>query len=774
MKRSRILPAIALAATAGAGACTLAGEGPAPGHRKSAVLVGCTRYPSLPAHLQLEGPANDVALMRRLLIDCYQFRCEDIVTLAEPEAGGQRLPTRENIRRELERLAKEAAAGDLIAILLSGHGSQQPDQQPPDPDDPEPDGLDEIFLPRDIGTWDGPRATVANAIIDDELGAWLKAIRDKGAMIWLIVDSCHSGTIIRGNDAERLREVRPDGLGIPGTALNQARERAARGGERNRGEASEPSAFELPGGGAGLVAIYAAQAREPAPELPLPIGAAQRKYHGLLTYTISEILTPPAAGDRPGGPASALTYRQLIQRIHARYSVLDRTFPTPLIEGAEQDRPVLGQGDPIRSRIALRKDPQGGWTINAGRLHGLRPGTILAVYPPGGADANAQPAGYVRIAEEGLRPLEAAVEPCAYDNRPERRNLPEGGPCRVVLLVYSDLQRTVAVDRGDHQGRPIAAEDRSRLIEVLRRLEQQYIREARQAAAASAADTKPGGPPEGTSLIRVLDDPAEAQWLLRIHPAGSGRLYLVPGAGWPTDAARYGLPPVFGPVPEGEAMLPWLKERLARIVGAENLKQVAQETAQAGGGGVRVEVEMLRFASRTDRKGQVVDLTRGIELHPGEIVGFRLSNPDPDPVDVTLLFLDGAFGVAPIFPAQAGSDNRLDGHQSVMTRQFRVNAETMGSECLVSIAVRGKDGAERADFGPFAQARVELARDAGERKRGPGERNRGIDSPLGMVLQWARFGVGRTRGLGFADLGDYGMQLLPWRTVPNPRPAAGK
>ena len=79
-------------------------------------------------------------------------------------------------------------------IFLSGHGSQQPDQPPLDEDD----GLDETFLPADIGDWDGTKMTVANAIIDDELRTWLDAICRKGARVWLIADTCCSGTLIRG------------------------------------------------------------------------------------------------------------------------------------------------------------------------------------------------------------------------------------------------------------------------------------------------------------------------------------------------------------------------------------------------------------------------------------------------------------------------------------------------------------------------------------------------------------------------------------------------
>ena len=191
--------------------------------------------------------------MRTLLIERYHFPPEKIVTLAEGAGGEVNRPTRAHIQREFDRLAQTVRRGDQVVILLSGHGSQQPDQDPPDPNDPEPDGLDEIFLPADIGKWEHAVQAVENAIIDDELRVWLKAIQDRGALLWVIIDACHSGTMIRGNDEEVLRQVPPEAL-VPAEALEKARQRAAQGGERSRGT-SEAASFEMPVQAPGLVAI---------------------------------------------------------------------------------------------------------------------------------------------------------------------------------------------------------------------------------------------------------------------------------------------------------------------------------------------------------------------------------------------------------------------------------------------------------------------------------------------------------------------------------------
>src|SRR5208337_1509441 len=118
-----------------------------PRSARRALLVGCTTYPNLPRHRQLEGPAHDVPLVRDLLIKRYHFSPENIAELVEG-AGEARRPTREHIHAAFERLAKAAGPGDRVVILMSGHGAQQPARAD---DRTELDGLDEVFLPADVG-----------------------------------------------------------------------------------------------------------------------------------------------------------------------------------------------------------------------------------------------------------------------------------------------------------------------------------------------------------------------------------------------------------------------------------------------------------------------------------------------------------------------------------------------------------------------------------------------------------------------------------------------
>ncbi|MDA1013996.1 MAG: caspase family protein [Planctomycetota bacterium] len=77
----------------------------------------------------------------------------------------------------VERLIEQAAAGDQVVVLFSGHGSQVPirDEQTDayDPANPEPDGLDEVFLPADADSSESD--TAVNVIRDNEFRRWLES-----------------------------------------------------------------------------------------------------------------------------------------------------------------------------------------------------------------------------------------------------------------------------------------------------------------------------------------------------------------------------------------------------------------------------------------------------------------------------------------------------------------------------------------------------------------------------------------------------------------------
>jgi hypothetical protein len=165
------------------------------------------------------------------------------------------------------------------------------------------------------------------------------------------------------------------------------------------------------------VAIYASQADEPTVELPLLKKSGKKKeFCGLLTFTLTSVLNHSE---------SRLTYTELVQGVHSAYvDILGRVGPTPLVEGNDREREVLGSTEwSGRSRIVIQAGENDEIEVTAGSLQGLTLGSIFAVYPPPGAKNADKKLGHVRLTDVGT--VRSRAEPCKHDGlaEPEERAL---------------------------------------------------------------------------------------------------------------------------------------------------------------------------------------------------------------------------------------------------------------------------------------------------------------------------------------------------------------
>jgi len=693
---------------------------PAPGSgERRALLVGVSRYDNLKEGLQLKGPANDVALLRKTLVGRFQFPDKNIVALSEAAGGPKKRPTRANIEREFRALAHTAQPGDQVVILLAGHGSQQPEKAPPHPLYPRPDGLDGIVLPADVGSWDGAAGTVTNAIVNNELCDWLRAITEKQASVWLVVDTCHARSMTRG--AEIARDVPPQELGVPREALDRARARAARrGGKTRGGDATRAASLDLPADGERLAALFACRSDQFEPEGPYPEDGSEREYHGLLTFTLCEVLAQAA---RP------LTYRELGQRIAARYDAQGRSDPTPLVAGMDRDREVLGTALwPGRSAILLARE-EGQFKVNQGFLNGLTTGSVLAVYPPAGEKDGDKLLGHVRITQTSS--TSAEVEPCAHADQPAVADLPAGARCVVVAVMYGRQRLKVAIDSG------IEAAARELLLDLLKSLA------------------------EGDSALVQIVAPGQADWLVR---QGKGRLSLVPAVREVNvdDPARGTPPPQeFGTTAATDKeRRAWLGTSLRRIIQAQGLLAVAgaskgEKLRGDGGGGPDIRVEVLRYKDTSDQQGEVLAWSGdNPTVRPGDRYALRLHNPNTFAVDVTVLYVDSGYGITAFWPDRdRGEQNRLPAGKSFTTPRGVVKDLTLGPERLLVIAVRAQK--EPIDFTALAQPTIDQARGATGGRRA-------LDTALGRVLARYLYRETRPRAIARGELDDYALRILTW------------
>jgi hypothetical protein len=423
---------------AGTAALTAAGMAPfrafAASRTYHALLVACTDYPNLPQKNWLIGPKNDAGLVRDYLLGSVpapvKFAPENVTLLADGVDGANGSPTHAEISAALASLAAKVQRDDFVYLHLSGHGAQQPQAK----EGNETDGLDEIFLPKDIDRWINRDKGVPNALMDDEIGAALDAIRDKGAFIWAVFDCCHSGTATRGAEAdESERKVEAADLGIP-----EAEMETALAASRSIDEDGQRvPAFNLTPTGAEpitkgkMVAFYAAQTIETTPEMPLPKGNPDAERFGLFTFTIFSKLA-----ENPD-----VTYRQLGQAVLQQYSADSRTHPTPLFEG-ELDARVFGteKTDAILQwPIVVKNDAA---TIGGGLLHRLTPGTRLAILPSALSQIS-DAVGYLEV--QSAKNLESRVKSIEFDGKPALKlaDIPANSYARVAELAV-DYRLAVA------------------------------------------------------------------------------------------------------------------------------------------------------------------------------------------------------------------------------------------------------------------------------------------------------------------------------------------
>jgi len=170
--------------------------------RKRALLIGINDYsastlrmassppPGARVWQNLEGTLHDVELMHAVIVGSrYGFKGDDVVVLTDQKA------TRSAILCELQRLETSVRKDDVVLFYYSGHGSQVRNSR-----SAEWDKLDESIVPADSRVG-------ANDIRDKELREVFNKILDRGAKVTIVLDTCHSGSGVRGLDSGRRARV---------------------------------------------------------------------------------------------------------------------------------------------------------------------------------------------------------------------------------------------------------------------------------------------------------------------------------------------------------------------------------------------------------------------------------------------------------------------------------------------------------------------------------------------------------------------------------------
>ncbi|MGB2247661.1 MAG: caspase family protein [Alcanivorax sediminis] len=610
---------------------------------KRALLVGVADYPNLPASLQLDGPAHDAEIVEAMLRQ-RGFKEDNIEQLITAE--GKTSPTRANILAALERLAESAGDDDFYYLHFAGHGSRQPAKAM---DNTETDGLDEIFLPTDAAGWDSYIGSVKNAILDDEIADYVDRIRDKGADVWLVFDSCHSGTMTRGATAMpevKYRRVDSAILGIPdGPLINRPEDMTAMASEtRTRGFlggvfGSEPESEKKTEGRGELIAFSAAQSAETTPEMKLPRGAPDRRFHGLFTYTLMDVL----------GANPQLSYQQLAQQVLSRYQTLPWQATQPLFSASDMNRPVFNDDAPAEpSYFATFKN--GKLDIQAGSLSLLSSGATVTVFDsPVAKTKNAL--GTVTL--DGATPVRSWAMPAEKQSK--------DWPATLYVRLDKPVL-TTEVNVALLPSASMTGKDEKRLQKALAEIEKAGI--GIKVSALDAADI----------LVSEFD---EQLWFLQADqslPCEEQRL---------AEAARKACAETRLPQRLLNLALPDSKDRqqavlqggLSKIANVTRLMSSVQHLPGAQ--------QQLKVSFRIEHDGEQSEFPVNGQpvLTEGDRILFSVTNEGRQPQDVSILFVDSQYGVTQLYP-DSGQPNRLDGGES-LNFEWDVNVETVGMEHLM-------------------------------------------------------------------------------------------
>ena len=349
-----------------------------------ALLIGIDYYLPNRLYKSLKGAVRDINLVADYLLKTLNIPSEKIFKLTSPNPEVTQTietkdpePTYENIVAQFHAITEIAQPGEQVYIHYSGHGGRTTTIYPELKGN---DQLDEGIVPIDVGNESG------RYLRDVELATLLKRMTDKGLIVTLVLDSCHSGEATRGDD------VAIRGPGETDTALRDSESLVAQRQEliENWQALTDGIPASItPGQWLPQPRDYVLLAACRPSEYAYEYAVSGKERHGALTYWMIDTLTSSPSG---------LTYKTLHDRVSAK---IQSKFPQmPMLVG-QSDRFVFGveRGslqyavnvlevieEEVTEADSEPKKVVKQVRLNTGMANGLSPGYRFAIYPFGITD----------------------------------------------------------------------------------------------------------------------------------------------------------------------------------------------------------------------------------------------------------------------------------------------------------------------------------------------------------------------------------------------------
>ncbi|MEZ2279286.1 MAG: caspase family protein [Microcoleus sp.] len=405
-----------------------------------ALLIGIDGYQPNRLYKNLKGCFRDINLVADYLLKTLKIPSEKIFKLTSPNPEVAETietkdpePTYENIVANFKAITEIAQPGEQVYIHYSGHGGRATTIYPELKGADQPD---EGIVPIDVGDEGG------RYLRDVELATLLKRMTEKGLIVTVVLDSCHSGGATRGDD------VAIRGTGETDTASRNLESLVAPRQElvKNWQALTDGTVASItPGRWLPQPRDYVLLAACRPSEYAYEYAVSGKQRHGALTYWMIDTLTSSPSG---------LTYKTLHDRIGAK---IQSKFPQqmPMLLG-ESDRFVFGvergslqyavnvlevieeevtETDSETKRVAKQV------RLDAGMANGLSSGARFAIYAFGTTDFTQKNKQLVIVEIAGVGASDAWADVVEV----LRQDKIEQGSQAVMLSAPVDLVRGVRV-----------------------------------------------------------------------------------------------------------------------------------------------------------------------------------------------------------------------------------------------------------------------------------------------------------------------------------------
>lgn len=571
-----------------------------------ALLIGIDYYLPNRLYKSLKGAVRDINLVASYLLKTLKIPSDQIFRLTSPNLEvalpleiKDPKPTYENIVAQFKSITELAEPGEQVYVYYSGHGGRAttiyPDLKG------GTDQYDEGIVPMDIGA--GGRY-----LLDLELATLLKRMTDKGLIVTVIMDSCHSGGVTRGDAA--IRSAGETDTAPPKKAsLVATDEELIKNWKTLTGGLDQDIAWVPPANNYLLLA--ACRPHEYAYEYAFD----GKERHGALTYWLIDTLANSSTG---------LSFRKLYDRLCVQ---IQSKFPQqlPMLVG-DGTRAVFGNESLPHhysvtvSRVDLEQKQI---TLNAGLAQGLSSGTRFAIYPINTTEFS-NPQQQLAIAEiaevQASKSVAKVLEPNEGGIKvTEERKIEPGAPAIMVSAPVDLVRRVLLLENKE------AGEQEHQLPANWVDKQQESLEAVRQSLTGN-----------GWIVEVKADDPEKSHYQVAVGRAGE---YEISSE---TPFKNLGNPLKIDDSAAANEVVKRLIH-IAKYQGVQGLDNLSSELTSS------IQFELL------DKNKQPFANPSNLAIAQGELVFLRIKNTFFQPLNIAVLDLDSTWAIYQM-PIQGSTD----------------------------------------------------------------------------------------------------------------------